>query len=113
MLDEYYNQMLEFLKMDTEITFKQFDEYYKQVSNQLSRYEGFDQEESLFALFIMDNLKSNSDSRVQRRFPEAKKYRKISERSKIWIEALFIHLTKLGLSEQEITEKIEQMYELA
>jgi hypothetical protein len=112
-IETHYNKMLEFLNMEEEISFKEFDTYYKQVLTELTDYQNFNQEQALHALFIMDNLKSNSDSRIERRFAEAKKYKKISERCKVWVEALFIELKKSGLTEKEITDKIEAMYETA
>lgn len=114
MIDNLYENMLEYLKMEDEITFKEFDEYYKKVLSELEQnYESYDQEKGFQALFIMDNLKTNSDSRVQRKFSEAKKYKKISQRAQIWVEALFIHLVKSGLTDKEIHARIEEMYETA
>lgn len=113
MIQPLYEQMLTFLKMEDEIPFKEFDDYYKQALKELENYKSYDKEQAIQALFIMDNLKSNSDSRVQRKFAEGKKYKKISQRSQIWIEGLFVHLLNAGMSEQEIKDKIEEMYETA
>jgi hypothetical protein len=113
MIQPYYEQMLTFLKMEDEIPFKEFNDYYQQVLKELDNYKSYDKELAIQALFIMDNLKSNSDSRVQRKFAEAKKYKKISARAHIWIEALFVHLVNAGMTEQEIKDKIEEMYEAA
>ncbi|RXT13848.1 hypothetical protein [Ammoniphilus sp. CFH 90114] len=114
MIQNLYDQMLNYLKMEEEIEFKEFDSYYKEVLSLLEKeYQQYDQEQALWALFIMDNIKTNSDSRAQRKFAEAKKYKKISQRAQIWVEALFIHLVKSGMTDKEIHDKIEAMYEAA
>lgn len=114
MIETLYEKMVEYLNMEDEIPFKEFDQYYRDTLKVLEEnYVKYDQEQGLKALFIMDNLKTNSDSRVQRKFDEAKKYKKISQRTQIWVEALFSHLIKLGMSDKEIQERMEAMYEEA
>ncbi len=114
MIQDLYNKMLDYLKMEDEIGFKEFDQYYKDVIAELEKnYQQYDQEQGLQALFVVDNIKTNSDSRMQRKFAEAKKYKKISQRAQIWVEALFLHLVKGGMTDKEIHEKIEAMYEAA
>ncbi|MEW9669684.1 hypothetical protein [Ammoniphilus sp. 3BR4] len=114
MIQSLYDKMLGYLKMEEEIDFKEFDSYYKEVLSTLEKeYQQYNQEQALQALFVMDNIKTNSDSRMQRKFSEAKKYKKISQRAQIWVEALFIHLVKSGMTDQEIHDKIEAMYEAA
>ncbi|RKD25659.1 hypothetical protein BEP19_01580 [Ammoniphilus oxalaticus] len=112
MINALYEKMVEYLNMEDEIDFKEFDGYYKQTLRELeANYEKYDQQQGLHALFVMDNLKANSESRTQRKFPEAKKYKKISQRTHIWVEALFAQLVKLGMNEQQIQEQMEKMYE--
>lgn len=114
MIASLYEKMLGYLKMEEEIPFQEFDQYYRDTLQELEKnYTNYDQEQGLNALFIMDNLKTNSDSRIQRKFAEAKKYKKISQRTQIWIEALFTHLIKLGMTDKQIRERIEVMYEEA
>lgn len=114
MIESLYEKMLAYLNMEEEIPFKEFDEYYKETLKEFEEnYMNYNQEQGLRALFIMDNLKTNSDSRVQRKFDEAKKYKKISQRAQIWVEALFSHLIKLGMTDKEIRERMEMMYEEA
>lgn len=114
MIESLYEKMIEYLNMENEIDFKEFDGYYKQALRELeSNYKQYDQQKGLRALFIMDNLKANSESRAQRKFPETKKYKKIAQRSQIWVEALFVHLKQLGMKDEEIQQQIEKMYEEA
>ena len=114
MIESFYEKMLEYLNMEEEIPFKEFDQYYRDTLKELeANYTNYDQEQGLRALFIVDNLKTNSDSRVQRKFDEAKKYKKISQRAQIWVEALFGHLLKSGMTDKEIRERMEVMYEEA
>jgi hypothetical protein len=113
-IQSLYDKMLEYLKMENEIEYNEFSAYYKDVLAELDEnWKQYDKEQGIHALFIMDNLKTNSDSRVKRKFPEAKKYKKISERSQVWVEALFVHLVQLGMTDKEIQARIEEMYETA
>src|SRR5690625_1934240 len=102
MIDALYEKMVGFLNMEDEIDFNEFDGYYRQTLQELeAHYEQYTQQQGLYALFIVDNLKANSESRIQRKFPETKKYKKIAQRTQIWVEALFAYVIRTGLTEQE------------
>lgn len=107
-----FDKMKEYLNMDTEIPFEEFDRYYKEVIDFLGKgWEGLGEEESMQMLFILDNLKSNADDRAKRRLKEMKKYKKIVERTDIWISAMMKRLHEMGLNDEEIGKRYEAIYE--
>ncbi|UFJ41248.1 hypothetical protein LOK74_01455 [Brevibacillus humidisoli] len=107
-----FDKMKEYLNMDTEITFEEFDSYYKDVVAFLNdNWANLNEDETLHMLFILDNIKSNSEDRGKRRTKETKKYKKMEERSSIWASALIRRLRELGLSDEEISKRYEEIYE--
>ncbi|WP_408110836.1 hypothetical protein [Brevibacillus sp. B_LB10_24] len=112
MVDALFDQMKEFLNMDTEISFEEFDRYYKEVVSFLNDgWQQLDEEQGLKMLFILDNLKANSEDRAKRRTKDAKKYKKMEERTGIWTGAMINRLRELGLSQEEISKRYEELYE--
>lgn len=111
-MQELFEKMKEYLNMDTEISFAEFDAYYKNVIAFLNdNWQKLDEEETLHMLFILDNLKSNSEDRAKRRTKEAKKYKKMEERSAIWASALIKRLRDLGMTDEQISKRYEEIYE--
>ncbi|MBO8164609.1 MAG: hypothetical protein H0Z34_12920 [Brevibacillus sp.] len=111
-MQELFDKMKEYLNMDTEISFEEFDSYYKQVIAFLNdNWKELNEEDTLHMLFILDNLKSNSEDRAKRRTKESKKYKKMEERSSIWASAMIKRLRDLGLSDQDIRTRYEEIYE--
>ncbi len=111
-MQELFDKMKEYLSMDTEISFEEFDKYYKEVLDFLNgEWEKLNEDESMQMVFILDNLKSNSEDRAKRKTKEAKKYKKISERTGIWVNAMLKRLRDFGLSDEEIGKRYEAIYE--
>jgi hypothetical protein len=111
-LQELFDKLKEYLNMETEISFEEFDGYYKKVIQFLNdNWTQLNEEESMNALFILDNIKSNSDDRAKRRTKEAKKYQKMSQRTEIWAAAILKRLREFGLSDEEIGKRYEAIYE--
>lgn len=107
-----FDKMKEYLNMDSEISFDEFDRYYKEVLDFLGTdWDKLNEEESMQMLFILDNLKSNADDRMKRRLKEAKKYKKIVDRTNIWISAMLKRLHDMGLNDEEISKRYEAIYE--
>jgi hypothetical protein len=112
-MQELFDKMKEYLNMDSEISFEEFDHYYKNVIAFLNDdWTNLNEEETMHMLFILDNLKSNSEDRAKRKLKEAKKYQKIAQRTEIWAAALIKRLREVfGLSEEEISKRYEAIYE--
>lgn len=111
-MQELFDKMKEYLNMDTEISFDEFDGYYKQVVEFLNdNWTGLNEDETMHMLFILDNLKSNAEDRAKRKEKEAKKYAKMAQRSEIWANALIKRLRDAGLRDEEISKRYEAIYE--
>jgi hypothetical protein len=111
-MQELFDKMKEYLNMDTEISFDEFDGYYKKVVAFLNdNWKDLNQEDTMYMLFILDNLKSNGEDRSKRKEKEAKKYAKMAQRTEIWANALIQTLREAGLTDDEIGKRYEAIYE--
>jgi len=111
-MQELFDQLKVYLNMETEISFEEFDQYYKKVVAFLNdNWTKLNEEETMQMLFILDNLKANSEDRAKRKTKEMKKYQKMYQRSDIWLAAMFKRMRDFGLSEEEITKRYEAIYE--
>ena len=105
-MESLYEKMKEYVKMDTEISAAEFLDYYKQVMDKL--VADFDQltEDELFqAKTITSIMSANAATRGKRRDANAKKFKKVNEKSKFWTDAIEYHLKKSGLSKEMIAER--------
>lgn len=111
-MQELFDRMKEYLNMDTEISFDEFDGYYKKVVAFLNdNWQELNEEDTMHMLFILDNLKSNGEDRAKRKEKEAKKYAKMAQRTEIWANALIRRLRDAGLTDEEIGKRYEAIYE--
>ncbi|MDC0760860.1 MULTISPECIES: hypothetical protein [Brevibacillus] len=111
-MQDLFEKMKEYLNMDTEISFDEFDGYYKKVTAFLNdSWETLNEEDTMLMLFILDNLKSNGEERSKRKIKEAKKYAKMAQRTEIWANALIGRLREAGLTDEEIGKRYEAIYE--
>ncbi|MED3647959.1 hypothetical protein P4475_14320 [Halalkalibacterium halodurans] len=108
-----YDQLQVYLNMDEEISFKEFDDFYKKVVKELGdSHESFDEGMLWKALFIVENIMSNADERAKEsKGSEAKKYRKIVQRLQLWAKNLGGRLGALGYNEEDVNERFNQMFE--
>ncbi|MBU8907760.1 hypothetical protein KH400_14210 [Desertibacillus haloalkaliphilus] len=99
--------------MEEEISFAEFNSYYKDVMSVLAdKNESFEEDDIWKALFIIENLMSNADSRAsESKGSTAKKYKKMSERTTLWSKNLASRLHKFGYTEEQINERFEGMLE--
>lgn len=105
-------KMKEYLVMDTEIPFKEFSDYYRQVMDHLQmNYDDMDNDNLLNAKFIVTIINGNSMSRAQRKGTESKKYKKMGEKAKFWSEAINFRLIKSGFTQEAIDEQMDKMME--
>ncbi|WP_139492308.1 hypothetical protein [Brevibacillus dissolubilis] len=111
-MEALFEQLKGYLNMDTEIAFDEFDTYYKEVLKHLdAEWQQLSEEDTMKMLFILDNLKSNAEDRAKRKSKEAKKYKKMFDRTSIWVQAMFKRLRDFGLSDEEIGQRYEALYE--
>ncbi|WP_096202330.1 hypothetical protein [Bacillus sp. FJAT-45350] len=112
-MQELYAKIQEYLNMDEEISFKEFSEYYKKVIDNLGAdHESFEEDDVWKALFIIESIMSNAESREkEQKGSEAKKYKKMAERCQLWAKNFTARLANLGYTEEDINERFEQMFE--
>jgi len=103
-------KMREYLKMETEIAFEEFKDYYEQIMDYLQNsYDGMTDNELFAARFVLDIVSSNSKSRAIRKGPESKKYKKIAEKTSFWSEAIEFRLKKAGMSQHDIDAAVAKI----
>lgn len=104
-MEQYFEKMKEYLNMETEIPYEEFETYYQGVINFLNQgYLELNQDETLKMRFILTILMSNSEDRGKRYKSLAKKYKKIYEKSHLWAEALTLRLLKMGMTKDDIMQ---------
>jgi len=104
-MENYLGKMKEFLNMDSELPYNEFAEYFQDFIGYLNaNYDKFDQDSIIKARFIASILNVNSEDRARRKGAEAKKYKKISEKSKFWTDAINYRLRKEGMTQEQIDQ---------
>ena len=104
-MESYLAKMKEYLNMESEIPYPEFSEYFQDYVGYLNaNYETFDQEACTNARFIFSILTVNCEDRAKRKGPEAKKYKKMGEKSRLWLDAITLRLKKEGLTPEQIEE---------
>ncbi|WP_216829470.1 hypothetical protein [Alkalihalobacterium elongatum] len=113
MVEELYNQIQGYLNMEEEISFEEFDQYYKKVLDHFSeKNEQFDETDVWRSLFIVENLMSNADARSKEtKGSLVKKYKKMTKRTELWAKNFVVRLHKFGYNDDQINERFEKMFE--
>ncbi|WP_078391667.1 hypothetical protein [Shouchella patagoniensis] len=111
-MQKQYDKIQHFLNMEEEITFKEFQDFYKEVVNELSTiHQGMDEETLWKALFVVENIISNADGRVKEtKGTEAKKYSKMSQRLQLYAKNFGVRLGEAGYTEEDINERFQKMF---
>jgi hypothetical protein len=112
-VQELYVKIHEYLNMDEEISFEEFDQFYKTVIKYFGEKADVLVEEDIWkGLFTIENLMSNAKSRLkEEKGTKQKKFKKIVERSSLWAQNFAGKLYKLGYTEEQLNERFEQMFE--
>ena len=109
-MESLLTKMREYLKMDSEIPFEEFKDYYGQNMNYLqTNYDGMNNDELFTAKYILDIVSSNGESRALRKGPESKKYKKMGEKAAFWSDAIEFRLKKEGMSKQDIDTAVAKI----
>ncbi len=106
-----YEQIQVYLNMDEEISFQEFNDYYRRVLDELAKnHESFTEDDIWKHLFVVENVLANAESRArEKKGPEAKKYKKMADRLRLWAENLALRLGKLGYTDEDIRERFSEM----
>ncbi|WP_322788162.1 hypothetical protein [Anaerobacillus alkalidiazotrophicus] len=113
MMQELYEKIHLYLNMNEEISFDEFDEFYKKVIKYYSEnVESFTEEDIWKGLFIVENVMSNAESRSKEvKGAKQKKYKKIAERSSLWAQNFAGKLYSKGYTEEQLNERFERMFD--
>ena len=113
-METYFDQLKEYLKMDTEIPYEEFADFHHRFTEYLGEaYEGLAREDLIKARYIFSILQVNSMDRSRRKDLFAKKYKKIAEKAKFWTEAIKFRLEKDGMTAKEIDAAHDALMETA
>lgn len=112
-MQQLYGKIHEYLNMDEEITFEEFDQFYKQVLKHFSeKAEDLAEEDVWKGLFIVENIMSNAENRIkEEKGAKQKKYKKMKERASLWAQNFAGKLYKLGYTEEQLNERFEGMFQ--
>lgn len=109
-VDNLFNKMKEYLNMDSEISFEEFESYYQEMMDNLKEnFESYNQDELNKGYYILLNLGSNAMDRAKRKGPLTKKYKKIGEKSQFWADAITHKLKKMGLTQNDINQAYDEI----
>ncbi|MDR0468576.1 MAG: hypothetical protein LBH09_01210 [Peptococcaceae bacterium] len=107
-MEQLFEKMKEYVKMDTEISTEEFMEDYKKVIDKLvADFDQLTEEEQFKARAIVSIMSGNAANRAKRKDADTKKFRKAQEKSQFWVDAIEYRLKKSGLSEDEIKERAD------
>ncbi len=111
-MEALFEKMKEYVKMDTEISAAEFQEYYQQVMDGLQKnFDKLEEEELLKAKIVATIMAGNAGNRRAKKDADAKKFKKIQEKSSFWANAIEYKLKKMGLNPHEIEEKTAALEE--
>lgn len=111
-MEKIFDQLRSYLQMEEEISLEEFSAYYKEVLEFLKEnFDQLDKEDSIKGRYIMSILALNAGDRSKRKDANAKKFKKMWEKSQLWADAFNYRLLKMGMTQQEIDELHEQLNE--
>ncbi len=109
-MEKLLEKLKEYLKMETEIPFEEFSEYYRDLIAELNQtFNDLDRENRLKALYICSIVQSNADARAKESKATAKTFKKISSKCAFWTDAIKFNLGKDGMSAEEIEQATEEI----
>lgn len=107
-MEKLLDKMKEYLKMDTEISFGEFSEYYHGLTDYLlANYEGMSREDLIAAKYILQIVASNATARSQHKGDLRKKFKKMSEKADFWNKSIDFRLINEGMTQGEIDQAVD------
>ncbi|MEL7566378.1 MAG: hypothetical protein AAGU27_16055 [Dehalobacterium sp.] len=111
-MNNYFEKIKEYLKMDTEISYDEFAAFYADFMGDLNKsFPELDQDALIKGRFICSILQANSADRSRRKTAYAKKYKKMMEKSEFWAGAIKHRLLKEGMTIAELDEADKALHE--
>ena len=111
-MDALYGKMGEYTRMDTELPFSEFQEFYQALTTYLQQnFQEMSEDDLVKAKGMTMILAGNAKMRAQNKDANRKKFTKMSEKAKFWEDALALRLTKHGsLTAQELEQKVSALW---
>lgn len=106
------DKMNGFLKMDTELEFSEFSQYYKDVMDLLQKgYQNMGQDELVKMAAVLQIVAANALDRSNKKDSNAKKFKKMVEKSQFWFSAIEMREQKeFGMSKQTFDEEVDKIF---
>ena len=109
-MEKLLEKLKEYLKLEAEIPFEEFSEYYRKLIDELNRtFNDLDRENRVKGLYICSIVQSNADARAKESKATAKTFKKISAKCAFWSDAIKFNLGKDGMSPEEIEQATEEI----
>lgn len=110
-MEELFARLREYLQMENEIDFAEFDAYYKAVLAEfMANYQGYDKETMIKATAITTVVAANAIDRGKQKDANAKKFKKMAEKLTFWAEAIAMRLEKEhGLNKNQVDQEIDKL----
>ena len=109
-LDDLLEKLKEYLKMDEEISYDEFSDFYNKLVTELNQsFDALDQDARIKALYICSVVQANAESRIKESKATAKSFKKMGAKCNFWKDAIKFHLGKSGMTSQEIEQATEKV----
>ena len=104
-------KLKEYLAMDEELGFGEFNDYYNSIMAELNdHYQSYDENTLLEMKYVLSTVAVNAQAWASRKDKNAKKYRKIEEKSRFWADAISYKLKHdLGYTTETLNEADERI----
>jgi len=111
-MEQLFEQMKEYLKMEDELGYPLFSAYYYDMMNFLqAEYQDLSGDELVQAQAICSIIRDNAQMCAAKKDINRKKFLKIQEKSDFWQGAIKARLIKEGMSEKELAQKAKGLWD--
>jgi glucokinase len=111
-MEELFAKMGEYVKMEDELAFAEFRDYYQQLIDYLMKsYQDLSAEQLVKAKGITMILAINAKARTMKKDENRKKFAKMAEKAAFWEGAIKARLLKEGMAESELDAQVEALWD--
>lgn len=109
--EEIVAKMKEYLAMETELEFKEFEQYYRSLIEYLNKdYQSLEEEDLVTMRYILTVVNTNAVDRGARKDKNFKKFRKMAEKVEFWADAIKYKLTKeMGHTDDSLDDALNKV----
>ena len=94
-MESIVTKLKEYLAMDSEIEFSEFQDYYNKVLEKLNQdYQKLTEDELLKIRYVLNTIAVNAENRWARKDKYVKKYKKMADKTRFWADAIAHKLKK-------------------